>query len=145
MQWSKDQLRVGEEPSEVTFPVSNSFIILRCWETHQTYIKRAENIKDTVNSKHFMKKLKWEYCSPLLVNFFRVILGRNGIPLIYEVRQSNVAVVVPDADFIKDYIYRYPLEGDAYNSDNREVHTYIVSFVAGNTTAEAKILSHVNN
>ena len=37
-----------------------------------------------------------------------------------------------------------PLNGDAYENDVAEVHTYIVKFIEGNTTAEAKIRSHTH-
>ena len=37
-----------------------------------------------------------------------------------------------------------PLNGDAYKNDAAEVHTYIVKFIEGNTTAEAKIRSHTH-
>ena len=37
-----------------------------------------------------------------------------------------------------------PLSGEIYNSDTREVHTYISKFIEGNSTAEAKVRSHSN-
>ena len=37
-----------------------------------------------------------------------------------------------------------PLTGEAFNIDANEIHTYIVNFIAGIETAEAKILPHQN-
>ena len=42
-------------------------------------------------------------------------------------------------DFLDDYIAMAPLAGEAFATDAAEVMTYIVSFVAGNITAESKI------
>ena len=42
-------------------------------------------------------------------------------------------------DFLDDYIARAPLEGDSYVIDSVQVHTFLVNFVSGNDTAEAKI------
>ena len=36
-----------------------------------------------------------------------------------------------------------PLNGDAYNIDKKEVHTYIIKFIAGNATAEAKVQTYL--
>ena len=43
-----------------------------------------------------------------------------------------------------EYVNCAPLAGDAFNIDAAEVHTYIQSFINGNETAEAKILSYVD-
>ena len=42
---------------------------------------------------------------------------------------------------LDDYINRIPLDGDAFEVDAAEVHTYLVNFISGNQTAEAKILA----
>ena len=138
MQWCKDKFRIGEDPSEVPFPVADAAMLLHRQKTYQSYTKRAENIMETAKPQHFTEKLKWDDWSPVFVNFLREISGRNGIPMSYVVRKNSVAVIVPGTDIIEDYINRAPLQGDVYDNDNREVHTYIVSFMAGNITAEAK-------
>jgi ribosomal protein L4 len=43
------------------------------------------------------------------------------------------------ANFLDDYVAMAPLNGDAYAIDTVQVHTFLVNFVAGNDTAEAKI------
>ena len=47
------------------------------------------------------------------------------------------------ANFLDEYIDRAPLQGEAYDTDSNEIHTYIVKFIAENTVAEAKIQPHI--
>jgi hypothetical protein len=53
---------------------------------------------------------------------------------------SSHQVPTPHADFIDNYVDMAPLNGEAFTIDAADVHTYIVNFVAGNETAEAKLL-----
>ena len=43
---------------------------------------------------------------------------------------------------LQDYINRAPLTRDVFKSDASVAHTYIVKFISGNPTAEAKFLPH---
>jgi hypothetical protein len=46
-------------------------------------------------------------------------------------------------DFLNDYVSMAPLHGKAFGAiDATDVHTYLVNFVAGNETAEAKIQAY---
>ena len=42
-------------------------------------------------------------------------------------------------DFLDDYVAMAPLFGDSYAIDSVQVHAFLVNFVSGNDTAEAKI------
>jgi hypothetical protein len=46
---------------------------------------------------------------------------------------------VVNDDFLDDYVANAPLKGDSYAIDLVQVHTFLLSFVTGNDTAEAKI------
>ena len=50
----------------------------------------------------------------------------------------NEADPIPNDNFFDDYILMAPLEGDSYAIDTVQVHTFLVNFVSGNNTAEAK-------
>ena len=78
----------------------------------------------------------------VFLNFLRSVSGRDGIPLAYICRENDAPVINPGADLLDMYVDAAPLPGEAFNVDANEVHTYIVSFIAGNETAEAKILPH---
>ena len=67
--------------------------------------------------------------------------GHDGVPLKYICRENDTPNPAPNADFLDDYINMASLTGEAYVIDSAQVHTFIVNFVSGNETAEAKIQS----
>ena len=48
-------------------------------------------------------------------------------------------MTIENEDFLDDYVSSAPLEGNAYAIDTVQVHTFLLNFVTGNNTAEAKI------
>ena len=48
-------------------------------------------------------------------------------------------------NFLDDYVAMAPMTGPTFIVDTAEVHTYIVSSTAGNSTVEAKMKPHANN
>ncbi len=54
-------------------------------------------------------------------------------------RDSDEADHTPNKDFLDDYVTMAPVEGNSSAIDTVQVHTFLVSFVSGNDTAEAKI------
>ena len=70
----------------------------------------------------------------------RSIPGRDGIPLKYICRENDLSdPLAANDDFLDDYVANAPLEGDSYAIDSVQVHTFLLNFVTGNDTAEAKI------
>jgi hypothetical protein len=57
----------------------------------------------------------------------------------YIRRENEAPDPTPNADFLDDYVNMAPLNGEAFAIDVADVHTYLVNFVAGNETAEAKM------
>jgi hypothetical protein len=76
------------------------------------------------------------------MNYLRSIPGRDGVPLKYVCRARDLPDPIPNVDFINDYVNMAPLHGEAFAIDATDVHTYLVNFVAGNETAEAKIQAY---
>jgi hypothetical protein len=72
----------------------------------------------------------------------RTIPGRDGVPLKYVCHTNDAEDPTPNADFLDDYIAMAPLVGEAFAIDAADVHTFIVNFISGNDTAEAKIQAH---
>lgn len=142
IQWSRDMIRVGIEPSSLPFPHENAPALICRMKTHEAYVKKASTISDTAKPSQFTSKTKWEDWNPVFINFLRSIPGRNGVPLSYICREEEGPTIVPGIEFIDDYVNRAPLAGPAFVTDSAEVNTYIVSFIAGNSTAEAKILGN---
>ena len=145
VQWSQDQIRVGIDPSTVPFPVIDANVLIRRHKTHEKYCSKASTIIDTAKPPKFTDKSKWEEWVPVFLNFLKAIPGRNGVPLKYICRNNDLPEIVPGAEMLDDYVNRAALTGEAFEVDAAEVHTYIVNFVAGNNTAEAKILPHATD
>ena len=142
IQWSKDQIRTGVDPSTIPFPMGNVTDLLRRSRSHDLFIKKSSMISDTAKPARFTEKMKWEDWNPSFVNFLRSIPGRNGIPLSYVIRTNPLPDPVAHTDFLDDYVAMASLTGSAFEVDRAEVHTYIVKFISGNDTAESKIQGH---
>jgi hypothetical protein len=74
--------------------------------------------------------------------YLRTIPGRDGIPLRYIFRENKAPDPTPNAYFLNDYVSMAPLNGEAFTINAADVHTYLVNFVAGNETAEAKMQAY---
>ena len=144
IQWARDIIRVGNDPSNELFDIAEARELVRKYKTHETFVSKSKTLSDTSKPPQFTASTKWDEWSPVFINFLRTIPGRNGQPLNYICRKNDLPTLVPRADFMDDYVNRAPLDGDAFNIDAAEVHTYIQSFINGNETAEAKILGHAD-
>ena len=144
IQWARDLIRVGEDPTNGVFDVNDARNLVRKYKTHETFVTKSKTMTDASKPPQFTTTTKWDEWSPVFINFLRTIPGRNGQPLSYVCRRNETPIVVAGIDFMDDYVNRAPLNGDAFNIDAAEVHTYIQSFINGNETAEAKILPHTD-
>ena len=143
MQWCRDKIRVGSNPSLTPFPIIEVPNLIRRYKTHEAFVKMSTTMIDTAKPIHLKQdKTEWDDWRPTFENFLRAIPGRNGVPLLYVIRENDTAVLDVNADMLQDYINRAPLIGDVFKSDASVAHTYIVKFISGNPTAEAKLLPH---
>mmetsp|Transcript_12713 Transcript_12713/g.18111 ORF Transcript_12713/g.18111 Transcript_12713/m.18111 type:complete len:460 (-) Transcript_12713:4106-5485(-) len=142
IQWSRDKIRVGDNPAAEQFPVEQSTVLIRRYKTHKSFKNKAKLLMETAKLSMFTDKVKWEDWYLSFLNFLRAIPGWNGIPLRYVCRKEEMPTIEPAAEMLDDYINRAPLNGEAYLIDAAEVHMYIVNFITGNSTTEAKILPH---
>ena len=44
VQWSRDMIRTGQDPTLERFPVENTARLIRRYKDHESYVKRSENI-----------------------------------------------------------------------------------------------------
>ena len=144
LQWTKDEIRLGRDPSATPFPVGDANDLLKRAKAHKAYLDKAKTLTDAATPQQFTDKTRWEEWSPSFLSFLRTIPGRNGVPLSYVLRDDPVIPRAHYADFLDEYIDNAPLTGVEFVADSSEVHTYIVKFIAGNETAEAKVLPHSN-
>ena len=143
VQWAGDEIRLARDPSSTAFPVGNVPVLLRRYHTHKNWADKADEKAKTAKPKQFSSKVKWEDWRDSLINFLRTQKGRNGVPLSYVIRESELAIIRQNAEFLDDYVDHAFLDGEAFASDANEVHTYIVNFITENETAENKILPYL--
>ena len=71
--------------------------------------------------------------------YLRCLVGRNGVPLSYVIRDHEAGDPTPHEDFLQMYINMAPLNGDAYVIDNGRVLTLLLKFVKSNDLADGAI------
>lgn len=139
IQWSRDRIRMGMDPSTDAFPVHTSADLIKRYNTHSLWQDRSKTISDSAKPSAFTNDMKWEEWSHTFSNYLRTIAGRNGVPLSYVIRDSDTVDPTPNPSFLDNYVAMAPLSGAAYTEDAGVVHTLLASFISGNETAEAKV------
>lgn len=140
IQWTRDLIRVGEDPSVLAFPVADAATLIRRYKTHVQFINKSSSLSDIAKPVRFTEKVHWDDRKPVFLNSLGLIRGRNENPLSCVCRPDAAPALVAVANTLEDYVARAPMVGDVFDTDNVEVHTYLVNFVAGNSSAEAKII-----
>lgn len=144
IQWTRDMIRVGINPALSEFPVQDTALLINHYKTHQAFMDKTKTISEAAKPTKFKENMKWEDWHPTFINFLRSIPGRNGVPLSYICREYDQPEANnPNISFIENYILQAPLFGTAFEMDASEVHTYLTNFMAGNDTAEVKMLPYI--
>ena len=145
MQWARDMIRTGREPSLTPFPIQDVARLIRNYKSHKAYVEKSKPITEAAKPIKFKESMKWDDWNPTFMNFLKAIPGRNGVPLSYVCRENEQALPNdPNLDYLENYIKQAPLYGDAYTTDAAEVHTYLINFMSNNQTAEVKMLPHAH-
>ena len=142
VQFARDEIRMGRNPATTPFPVALTPQLLRREKTHSLFVKRSESIPEAAKPAKLSTTTRWEDWEPTLINYLRMMPGRDGVPLNYVCRALDAPDPTPHPDFLDDYVAMAPLAGDAFTIDAMQVHTIIIGLIAGNDTAEAKVLVH---
>ena len=140
VQWTRDEIRLGREPGDTAFPIDQITDLIRRYHTHEKYKTDSRTLAEAAKPEKFKEaSTKWEDWKPTFLNYLRSIPGRDGVPLKYICRDNDEPVLETNDDFLDDYVAMASLSGDSFAIDTVQVHTFLVNFVAGNDTAEAKI------
>ena len=147
VQWTRDEICLGRDPSVTPFPVDQVGDLIRRYKTHEKFQTDSKTLAEAAKPEKFSEGMKWDDWKPTFLNYIRSIPGRDGVPLKYVCRTNDEADMITNEDFLDDYIARAPFEGDSYVIDSVQVHTFLANFVSGNDTAEAKMqgLQRPNN
>ena len=138
-QWVKHQYRMGRDPSSVRFEPNRAYDILERATTHDQYLAKHEAISAAAKPEKLTKDIRWDDWYPSFQNYLRAIPGRNGIPLLYVIRDDDEPNDMAKEDYLDEYVLRAKLSGEAYIADRKEVHTYITNLIAQNEEAEAVV------
>ena len=123
IQWSRDMVRTGREPSLIPFPVQSVADLIRKYQSHKAYVEKSKTITEAAKPIKLKESMKWEDWNPTFLNFLKAIPGRNGVPLSYICRENQQPLPHdPNIDYLENYINKAPLHGDAYIIDAAEVH-----------------------
>ena len=147
--WVRDLDRVGEEQPDINaHPDRDSFLDAINDSADRAAIRAAD--EETMESRAkdaapgpLTGEGVWEKWETKLVNMLSILIGVNGIPLIYVIQEN--ANAVPNAvydTFVEECITRCPLQGPKYEADARKVHQIIASYTTGET-AEQWLKRHV--
>ena len=140
VQWARDELRLGRDPAASAFPIDLVSDLIRRYKTHEKFLIDSKTLSEAARPEKFKESTKWEDWKPTFLNYLRSIPGRDGIPLKYICREKDEADGITEhEDFLDDYVASAPLEGNSFAIDTVQVHTFLLNFVTGNDTAEAKI------
>ena len=143
VQWVKDMVRMSRNPANERFPIADAAKLIKRYNTHKDQLSKATDKVKTAKPKQFTQKTKWiDWCDSF-VNFLHTQPRRNGVPLSYVIHNSNNPIIRENAKFLNDYIDQAQLYGDAFASDASKVHTFIISFITENETAENKIMPYL--
>jgi hypothetical protein len=114
---------------------------LRRYKTYNQFVKKSLTLSDAANKpEKFKTTTKWADCwAPTFLNYLRTMPGRDRVPLKYICRLNEAPDPTPNGDFLDDYVSMAAFKGEAFTINAADVHTFIVNFISGNETAEAKI------
>ena len=120
IQWVRDQIRLGKDPTNRAFPVPDVASLMRRYTAHDRYIKKSATLTDAEKPVMFTNEVKWNDWAPSFHNYLRTIPARDGIPLSYITRVSDEPDPTPNSDFIDDYVAMAALSGEAFVIDSSE-------------------------
>lgn len=133
--WAQDYQRIGEEPSIVGIQDAIQFRSALDEAYERADVRKVEKEQSDTVSKaadpgKFKDERKWPEWEPAFVNYLSTILGVNGIPLCYVIRE----IAEPDrsadfASFNERAIACAPLNGSNFQADARKVHQLLKSFL----------------
>lgn len=139
VQWTRDQYRMGRNPSHHAFPSAEAPMYTKRLKQHDDFVKQSKTMCENTAPQQFTKDMKWYDWNLTFRNHLRAYVGRDGVPLSYVIRDNAIQDPTPQADFLDEYINMAPLQGEAYAADNKQVLTLLMKYIVGHNEAESAI------
>jgi hypothetical protein len=69
IQWARDEIRLGRDPSTRAFPVADTPNLIRRHKTHAQFVKKSSTLSDTAKPEKFKTETKWTDWVPSFLNY----------------------------------------------------------------------------
>ena len=142
IEWTKQCLRCLQQPEDYVYPATFAMTLVSESKDQAAFLSRSKLIATIAKPQPFKSTSSWQDFSAQMQSFLSQMPGRFGHPLAYVIRDNEQSVFDHedwDINIHNRYIAAAATNGSTFELDSLEVHSYIVSFVAGNTKAETAI------
>ena len=141
LHWVQDAARTSYAPSITGYTQAS---LLRAFSIagERADVRKQLRDKSDVKAKEaspgaLVSENKWTDWEPKFINYLSTMIGMNGIPLSYVIRDNDS----PDRtstfpDFSEECIACAPLTGVGFQADDKTVHQSIVAFTTGQTSED---------
>ena len=75
IQWVRNEIRYGLDPSDELFDPANSQTLMRRYATHNLYVKGSKDLAKQAQPEKFKASMAWNDWKPTFINFLRMIPG----------------------------------------------------------------------
>jgi hypothetical protein len=132
VQWARDELRLGRNPTMTPFPVEQVSDLIRRYKTHEKFLNDSKTLSEAAKPDKFKESTKWEDWKPTFLNYLRSIPGRDGIPLKFICREKDEADVnAVNEDFSMTMLLRhFSKEIHTRLTPSKCIRSYLISSLA---------------
>jgi len=146
LHWVQDFARVSEVPTldgrtQESFKAAISIAAQRA-DIRKKEAKDASSASSEALPGKLKDDKKWQEWITGFENMLSTLLGVNGVPLLYVIREKEEAEPEGHNTFVQKCIACAPLTGPHFEADARKVHQLATSFTQGETS-EQWIKMHV--
>jgi hypothetical protein len=75
VQWTRNELRLGRDPSHSVFPLDQVSDLIRRYKTHEKYQNDSKTLAEAAKPDKFKESMRWEDWKPTFLNYIRAIPG----------------------------------------------------------------------
>jgi hypothetical protein len=139
--WVQDFHRVSGTPSIEGLSEGTFTEQLRRAQTRNKIRKalKSNDVPSESSPGPLEKESKWKEWEEKFVNYLRLHLGANGVPLSYVIRANDdpdTEDIWTQTDFIRETVACAPLSGEFYDADKLTVYNLIISFTTGQPSGD---------
>ena len=141
MHWVKDRNRLAENMAFVAADTNRADFImeLEAAANRALYRKDQKKLGEAMINKEFQVMLKsreqWERWSVDLETTLHSIIGTQGVPLSYIIRENDAPILAGLATWERKAVSGAPLTGVAFKQDAATAHRIIVSTISKDSDA----------